>query len=292
MLRLMTLTLLLTSVPAMAAKVVNYELGDLTNGKALIKAHCGGCDRVKMHDPMALAGIGEAAVRQGLARGKGVGPLVGWDGRKLQELEAWDVICYLRRYSISLADLMPSATHYSIEDGVPNQWGRERLFRKAKVFKSEPDEKQVTGKVIVLWDDEKTSGLHNVTGDTSIIGGFERKQKKAFVLLRTITQGKKTVHVGLALDQETLKVIAARAVYADGSAPNSALRGVRSGCLGKGRRDNYRRFSCGRTGRLARPLWKAYIIGAEQIYAYEIVVRENDFGADLDPGESDETATD
>ena len=186
MTRLMTLILLLTSSPVWAAKVVNFELGDLTNGKALIKAHCGGCDRAKMHDPMVLAEIGEAAVRQGLSRGKGVGPLEGWDGRKLHELEAWDVISYLRRYSISLADLMPNATHYSIEDGVPNQWGRERLFRKAKVFKAEPEEKQVTGKIIVLWDDQKTSGLHNVTGDTSIIGGFDRQQKKAFVLLRTI----------------------------------------------------------------------------------------------------------
>ena len=282
MLRLITLVTLLAGSQALAAKAVEFELGDLANGNALIKAHCGGCDQAKLHDPMALALVGEAAVRQALTRGKGVGPMSGWDGKRLQELEAWDVICYLRRYSIALADLLPNATHYSIEDATPNEWGRERLYRKAKVFKSEPSGEQVAGKVIVIWNDEKASGMSNVTGDTSIIGGFARDQKRAFVLLRTITVRKKKIHLGLALDRETLKVIAARAVHADGSEASAPVRAVRSGCVGKGRRDNYRRFSCGRTGRLARPLWDQFIVGAEQIYAYEIVERENDFGADLD----------
>ena len=293
MMRLMTLMILLFGSPVLAAKAVDFDLGDLTEGRALMKAHCGGCDAVNVHDPMALALVGEAMVRKGLATGKGVGPLTGWDGTRLHELQAWDVIRYLRRYSISIADLMPTATHYSIEDATPNEWGRDRLFRKAKVFKAEPTEKQVTGKVIVLWEDLKARGLSNVTGDTSIIGGFEREQKSNFVLLRTVTVAKRKIHLGLALDSQTLKVVSARAVYADGSDPSAALRAVRSSCKGKGRRDNYRRFSCGRTGRLARPLWDAYIVGVEQVYAYEIVVRENDFGADLDTSEEDsESSTD
>ena len=56
---------------------------------------------------------------------------------------------------------------------------------------------------------------------------------------------------------------------------------------GKGRRDNYRRFTCGRTGSLARPLWNEFIVGSEQIYAYEIVERENDFGSDLGDDEDE-----
>ena len=68
--------------------------------------------------------------------------------------------------------------------------------------------------------------------------------------------------------------------------PTNAMRAVRRGCLGKGRRDNYRRFTCGRTGSLARPIWNAFILGAEQIYAQEIAERENDFGADFDEDSS------
>jgi hypothetical protein len=275
-----------------AAKTVTYELGDLTNGKALIKAHCSACVTATLHDPMALANSGEAAIRQGLARGKGLGPLAGWDGSKLHELEAWDIIRYLRQYSISIADLFPDATHYSIEESTPNEWGRERLWRKAKIFKAEPTDAQVKGKVIVVWQAPGAKGLQNVSGDTSVIGGFERDQKKAFILLRLITVGKKSFHLGLALGQQNLKVIAARAVTTDGSKPSASARAVRSGCLGKGRRDNYRRFTCGRSGALARPLWNAFILGAEQIYAYEIAERENDFGADLDSVEEDSVDTD
>ena len=277
----------LGSTPSWAGKSVSFELGDLANGEALIKAHCGACDRATLHDPMSLAQVGEKKIRAGLARGQGVGPLKGWSGKRLHELEAWDVVRYLRQYSISLADLMPGATHYSIEDAVPNEYGRERLWRQAKVFKQEPTEDQVRGQVIVIWEVPGANGLTNVSGDTSVIGGFERDQKKAFVLLRTVGSKKKRVHVGLAMEQTGLKIIAARAVHADGSKASSSVRGVRSGCLGKGRRDNYRRFTCGRTGSLARPLWNEFIIGSEQIYAYEIVERENDFGSDLGDDEDE-----
>lgn len=284
--------LIIASSPALAAKTVTYELGDLNNGKVLIKAHCSACVSATLHDPMALANSGETAIRQGLARGKGLGPLVGWDGRKLHELEAWDVIRYLRQYSISIADLFPSATHYSIEDATPNEWGRERLWRKAKIFKAEPTEAQVKGRVIVVWEVPGAKGLKNVSGDTSIIGGFERDQKKAFILLRSIKAGKKIFHIGLALGQQKLKVIAARSVTTDGSKPSASARAIRSGCLGKGRRDNYQRFTCGRSGALARPLWNAFILGAEQIYAYEIAERENDFGSDLDSADEESGETD
>ena len=60
------------------------------------------------------------------------------------------------------------------------------------------------------------------------------------------------------------------------------MKSVDRGCRGKGRRDNYRRFSCSQTRSLAKPIWNAYILGSEQVYAYEIEERENDFGADLD----------
>ena len=292
MIRMLVLAVAMVSSPVLAGKAVEFELGDLSNGQALIKAHCGGCNTATLHDPMALAQVGETKIRAGLSRGQGIGPLKGWSGKRLHELEAWDVVRYLRGYSISLADLMPNATHYSIEDAAPNEWGRERLWRKAKVFKSEPEEDKVRGKVMVVWEVPGSRGLTNVSGDTSVIGGFESNQKKAFVLLRTITVKKKKVHIGLAMDQDSIKIISARAVYADGSAPSSAVRSVRSGCLGKGRRDNYRRFTCGRTGSLARPLWNEFIIGSEQIYAYEIAERENDFGWDLgsDDDEADESS--
>ena len=290
MLRAFVLMLACVSMPALAGKSISFELGDLANGETLIKAHCGGCDRANLHDPMSLAQVGEKKIRSALALGKGVGPLKGWSGKRLHELEAWDVVRYLRQYSISLADLMPEATHYSIEDAVPNEYGRERRWRQAKVFKQEPNEDKVRGKVIVVWSVPGAKGLTNVSGDTSVIGGFERDQKKAFVLLRTIGSKKKRVHVGLAMEQAGLKIIAARAVHADGSKASSKVRSVRSGCLGKGRRDNYRRFTCGRTGSLARPLWNEFIIGSEQIYAYEIVERENDFGSDL--GDDDEESSD
>jgi hypothetical protein len=288
MIRLWLLSMVLVSSPALAGKALDYELGDLTNGIALIKAHCGSCDAATLHDPMALAQVGEAKIRMGLTRGQGVGPLKGWSGKRLHELEAWDVIRYLRGYSISLADLMPNATHYSIEESVPNEWGRERLWRKAKVFKEEPEEDKVRGKVVVVWEVPGARGLTNVSGDTSVIGGFESNQKKAFILLRTLTVKKKKIHVGLAMDQDSIKIIAARAVHADGSKASSAVRSVRSGCLGKGRRDNYRRFTCGRTGSLARPLWNEFIVGSEQIYAYEIAERENDFGSDLGSDDEDD----
>ena len=287
MIRLFALSLGMTASPALAKKVA-FELGDLVNGQALIKAHCGGCDRATLHDPMALAQVGEDKIRAALVRGQGIGPLKGWSGKRLHELEAWDVVRYLRSYSISLADLVPEATHYAIEDVVPNEYGRERLWREAKVFKKEPAEDAVRGQVIVVWSVPGSKGLVNVSGDTSVIGGFERDQKKAYVLLRTITAAKKKVHVGLAMEIETLKISAARAVYADGSRARGQVRAVRSGCVGKGRRDNYRRFSCGRTGALARPLWNQSIIGSEQIYAYEIAERENDFGSDLGSDEDDE----
>ena len=287
--RIWLLMLAFSSTPAWAGKTVAFELGDLANGKALVKAHCSGCDLATLHDPMSLARVGEKTIRDGLSRGQGVGPLKGWSGKRLHELEAWDVVRYLRQFSISLADLMPKATHYSIEDAVPNEWGRERLWRKAKVFKSEPSEDKVRGQVIVLWEVPGARGLTNVSGDTSVIGGFESDQKKAFVILRTIGSKKKRVHIGLAMEQAGLKIIAARAVHADGSKASASVRSVRSGCLGKGRRDNYRRFTCGRTGSLARPLWNEFIIGSEQIYAYEIIERENDFGSDL--GDEDEESS-
>ena len=221
--------LALGSTPAWAGKSVSYELGDLANGEALIKAYCASCDRATLHDPMALAQVGEKKIRDALARGQGVGPLKGWSGKRLHELEAWDVVRYLRQYSISLADLMPQATHYSIEDAIPNEYGRERLWRQAKVFKQEPTEEQVRGQVIVIWEVPGAKGLTNVSGDTSVIGGFESDQKKAFVLLRTVSSKKKRVHVGLAMEQAGLKIIAARAVHADGSKASSSVRGVRSG---------------------------------------------------------------
>jgi hypothetical protein len=279
--RLLFVLTFVASGSALAAKAPTVQIGDLDNGSALVKAHCGACNVQTMYDPMVLAKVGEPALLEALRRGKGVGPLVGWDGSRLHELEAWDVVRYLRQHSISLTDLLPHATHFSIEEVVPNEWGRERLHKQARVFKTEPTEDQVKGSVIVVWQTASNKALQNVTGDTSIMGGFERNEKLAYVLLRTIEVKKKKVHIGLALDRETLKVQAARAVYADGSKASSALRAVRQGCRGKGRRDNYRRFSCGRTGGLARPIWNAFIVGAEQIYAQEIAERENDFGDDL-----------
>ena len=181
MIRLFALSLGMTASPALAKKVA-FELGDLVNGQALIKAHCGGCDRATLHDPMALAQVGEDKIRAALVRGQGIGPLKGWSGKRLHELEAWDVVRYLRSYSISLADLVPEATHYAIEDVVPNEYGRERLWREAKVFKKEPAEDAVRGQVIVVWSVPGSKGLVNVSGDTSVIGGFERDQKKAYVL--------------------------------------------------------------------------------------------------------------
>ena len=123
------------------------------------------------------------------------------------------------------------------------------------------------------WSVPGSKGLVNVSGDTSVIGGFEKRSEEGLCALADITAAKKKVHVGLAMEIETLKISAARAVYADGSRARGQVRAVRSGCVGKGRRDNYRRFSCGRTGALARPLWNQFIIGSEQIYAYEIAER-------------------
>ena len=282
-----TLPILLFAASAQAGKSVPMELGDLSSGEALIKANCGRCDASKLHDPMLLAETGEAAIRKALQQGKGVGPLIGWSGKRLHELQAWDVVRYLRNYSISVADLIPTATHYAIEEGTPNEWGRERLVKQAKLFKVEPKEEQVQGRVLVVWEVPGTKGLTNVTGNTAVIGGFKKDQKKAYVLLRPITAGKTKGYLGLALGVAKLKVIGARGVNTTGGKASSSLRGVQRGCLGKGRRDNYRSFSCARVGKLAKAIWREYIIGAEQIYAIEIAERENDFGDDFGDEEGD-----
>ena len=101
-------------------------------------------------------------------------------------------------------------------------------------------------------------------------------------MLRTINVKGKSIHIGLALDRKTLRILVARAVPSEGGKPSKAMKSVDRGCRGKGRRDNYRRFSCSQPRSLAKPIWNTYILGSEQVYAYEIEERENDFGADLD----------
>ena len=64
MIRLFALSLVMTA--AGARKESRFELGDLVNGQALIKAHCGGCGRATLHDPMALAQVGEDKIERRL----------------------------------------------------------------------------------------------------------------------------------------------------------------------------------------------------------------------------------
>jgi hypothetical protein len=265
MMSLLASLVLLAAPPQMA-------VGDLTHGEALIAAHCGGCDSTKLHDPALLSQTGEAALRRALVGGRGIGPLKGWDGTRLHQLDSWDVSAYLRHHGVALTTLVPAATHFAVFERTPNQWGRERLAKKAGLFgRKTPSEAQATGQIIVTWTRAGSSGLSNVTGDQSMIGDFTAEERGNYVLFGTA----KKVFFGLVVDKGDLRVRRAKAVPTAGGAISRSHLSVGRGCKGKGRRDNYRRFACG--GGLAKAIFKRYITGAEQIYAQELHERENDF---------------
>jgi hypothetical protein len=247
-------------------------VGDLAHGELLITKHCGACDKAGLHDPRSLAKTGERALRRALLDGRGVGPLKGWDGTRLHPLDAWDISAYLRHHGVALTTLLPAATHYAVFERTPNQWGRERLAKKAGLFgRKTPSEAEATGRIIVTWTRSGSKGLTDVSGDQSMIGDFNADERGNYVLFGTT----KKAFFALVVDKDDLRVQGAKAVPADGGTLGRKYTSVSGKCKGKGRRDNYRRFSC--AGALSKAVFKRYITGAEQIYAHELLERENDF---------------
>ena len=258
------------------------QTGDLANGTKLVGAHCASCKPEVLFDPIRLNDVGEAKVIRALGRGQGVGPLDGWDGRRLTALEAWDVLTYIRSRSITLRDLVPGVTHFAAFEPQPNEYARQRLFKQAKVFSSSPKPEQVKGKVILTWKVPGVTGpVRNLTGNRVAYEDLAKEHRAGWVVLREITEGKRQVFIGLAVDLKDTKITAAKAVPADGKSGSSAMRAVARGCKNKGRRDNYRRFRCNGSGRLANPIFKAFIIATEQIYAFELEEYNSDFTSGL-----------
>ncbi|MBM65054.1 MAG: hypothetical protein CMH55_02320 [Myxococcales bacterium] len=258
------------------------QTGDLPNGTRLVASHCKSCKAEVLFDPIRLNDVGERKVIKALARGKGIGPLEGWDGRRLSALEAWDVLTYIRSRSITLRDLIPGVTHFAAFEPEPNEYARQRLYKQAKVFSSSPKPEEVKGKVILTWTDPEARGpVRNLTGNRVAYEDMDQKHRSGWIILRQVEEGKRQVFLGVAIDIKDTKIIAAKAVPADGKKSSSAMRAVARGCKNKGRRDNYRRFSCNGSGRLAKPIFKAFIIASEQIYAYEYEEHRSDFTSGL-----------
>ena len=258
------------------------QTGDLPNGTKLVETHCKACKPETLFDPIRLNDVGEAKVIRALGRGQGVGPLEGWDGRRLTTLEAWDVLTYIRSRSITLRDLIPDVTHFAVFEQEPNEYARQRLFKQAKVFSSTPKTEDVKGKVLLTWSVPGTGGpVQNLTGNRVAYEDLAKEHRAGWVVLREVSEGKRKVFLGLAVDLKDTKIIAAKAVPADGQKASSAMRAVARGCKNKGRRDNYRRFRCNGTGRLANPVFKAFIVATEQIYAFELEEYNSDFTSGL-----------
>lgn len=271
----MLLTALLFAGPAM-------ETGDLTNGTKLIENHCKGCKSEVLFDPIRLNNVGERKVIQGLARGVGLGPLEGWDGRRLQALDAWDVLTYIRSRSISLTDLIPGVTHFAAFEPEPNEYARQRLYKQARVFDSSPKPAAVKGKILLTWIDPEYKGpVQNLTGQRVAYEDMPKAQRAGWVVLREIKEGKRAVYIGLAVEMKDTKITNAKAVPADGKRSSAAMRAIARGCKNKGRRDNYRRFTCNGTGRMAKAIFKEFIIATEQIYAFELEEYNSDFTSGL-----------
>jgi len=272
----------ITLTAAVLFSALPMQTGDLPNGTKLVASHCKSCKPEVLFDPIRLNDVGESKVIKALGRGQGLGPLEGWDGRRLTALEAWDVLTYIRSRSITLRDLIPGVTHFAAFEQEPNEYARQRLYKQAKVFKSSPKPDEVKGKVILTWTDPNSSGpVRNVTGNRVAYEDLAKEYRSGWIVLRQVEEGKRQVFLGLAVDLKDTKITAAKAVPADGKKGSAAMRAVTRGCKNKGRRDNYRRFRCNGTGRLANPIFKAFIVAAEQIYAFELEEYNSDFTSGL-----------
>lgn len=270
----LTATLLVAGLP--------MQTGDLPNGTRLVASHCKPCKPEVLFDPIRLNDVGESKVIKALGRGKGIGPLEGWDGRRLTALEAWDVLTYIRSRSITLRDLIPGVTHFAAFEQQPNEYARQRLYKQAKVFSSSPKPEQVKGKVILTWIDPDARGpVSNLTGNRVAYEDMAQKHRAGWIVLRQVEEGKRQVFLGIAIDLKDTKITAAKAVPADGKKSSAAMRAVARGCKNKGRRDNYRRFRCNGSGRLAQPIFKEFIVASEQIYAFELEEYTSDFTSGL-----------
>ena len=190
------------------------------------------------------------------------------------------MLTYIRSRSITLRDLIPGVTHFAAFEPQPNEYARQRLFKQAKVFSSSPKPEQVKGKVILTWKVPGVTGLvRNLTGNrvayedgqgaSGGMGGPSGNHR-----------GKRQGAIGLAVDLKDTKLPR----QSRSSGWQKWIFSDESGGTGVQEQGPSRQLSTVSLQwfrRLANPIFKAFIIATEQIYAFELEEYNSDFTSGL-----------
>ncbi len=273
--------------------------GDPVHGALLFQKHCAACHgkngvgakAKKINSGAMINALDERSLLE-MMTGDGPDGLHNGLKRGLGELDAWDVVGFLRSRVVMIGELFPEANNFIVKSYSLDKNAVNRIKRTTG---TKPDAKKSAAMVFTLFKKGSASGLKLVPQNPRLLDGLKRKMKVGYVVFVPF-KGKE---LAIALEPKQYRVSALRVVGADGR-EDKDLNKLLSRFKGKGdRRMSGKpkgRLKAGGGGRqvkaLEAELTRAYVTAAELVTAYEVEERERSWADDdvelADPTEKTE----
>lgn len=267
---LLALFALLCASNAFAQNATSKALvGDALHGEMLLQKSKSGPVKV---DGNWLNGFDEPQALKSLAQGADGFPKV----RTSNPLDSYDVLAYLMSRNTDLADLMPDADHALIAQPELDEFAVKRLQEQGGIATSEGDARRIFALFQVSPGEDKR--LRRVpVRDSKTRDALKPTMKVGYVVFMPLEGlGDAPMEAAIAMSNDmVIRSITIRSP--DGSLPTALNQAARR-FVGRGARGQYKPLRATGAGKavrdLAAPLSKAYLLGAEHIYMYEVDERE------------------
>ena len=261
--------LLLASAASAERVAAKASVGDALHGEKLLKKNRSGAVKV---DGNWFNGFDEPQALKALAQGADGFPKV----RTSNPLDHYDVLAYFLSQNTDLAALIPEADHALIAKPELDEFAVQRLKEQAGLTASEGDSRRIFALFQVAPEEEKR--LRRVPiRDSKRRDTLKPTMKVGYVVFMPLEGlGDAPLEAAIAVSNDmVIRAITIR--NADGSLPKALNQAARR-YVGRGARGQYKDLRATGAGKavrqLAKPLSKAYLLGAEHIYMYEVDERE------------------
>jgi mono/diheme cytochrome c family protein len=212
---------LLLALLVLPASALAVEVGDAAHGAALFRLHCAGCHGTdaagqgflskslkapapaNLRDPALLLGHSDQALYDAVAKG---GAATGGSftmpafGEDLGSLDLWDLVAFLRKGQVKVADFFPAAARYAVKTYAIDADGQKRV--EPVVGQLSPEELKVP--VVAIFGGAKPPDAPLfVSQDPRALDSLKPKEKVGYISFVSIAwPGGKQIPATLAFDRE------------------------------------------------------------------------------------------
>ena len=247
-------------------------VGDPDNGSKLYQKHCAAChgdDAAGGRTGVSLTDSGRMNIlRDDLFYAlvqKGAGakdPAAHSFGKKLSQLETWDVIATINQKYMALGDFFPDASRYLSGEYTIDKYGLKRIYKATgKKLKDK------TGQVFTFFDmPDEVGTLTYVPPEPILLDELKKKYKSGYLVFLPFEAEGFEGEIGIAMDAGG---VITRVAVMDQGKKTAKLNKKLSTFVGKGKKGQKEPFKSKKHKKLAKKVFSTYLRAMETATMYD-----------------------